>query len=119
MLVDLANEFLMVDVTSSYNNDVVSKVVSGVEISNVISSQAVELVFVSLHWLSHHVFSVDIEMNIINQGVEILVMVLFVFLEYFFLNQFKFASTNLAVADHVSESLNSSVYITLEYLETE
>jgi hypothetical protein len=33
MLVDLINKFFVIDVTSTYNNDVITKEVGGVEIS--------------------------------------------------------------------------------------
>lgn len=64
-------------------------------------------------------FSVDVEMNIVNQGFEVSVMVVLMFLMDFFLNQFEFAGADLTVANHVTKDFHSSVDITLKHLKTE
>lgn len=109
----------MVDVTSTYNNDIVTEVVGGMEVSNVVSGYAVELVSVTMDWLTHHVFSVDIKVDVIDQSFEVSVVAIFVILMDFFLNEFKFASAELAVADDVTEDFDSLVHVILEDLETE
>jgi hypothetical protein len=64
-------------------------------------------------------FSVDVEVDVVDQGFEVSVMVIFVFLMDFFLHEFKLAATDLTVTNEISENLDSSVDIPLEDLETE
>jgi hypothetical protein len=109
----------MVDVACSHNDDVVSEIVGVVEVSDVISSQALELISVTVDWLTKHVLSVNVEMSVIDQSFKVSVVAIFMVLVDFFLDTFKFTSIESAVADDITEEFDSSANITLENLETE
>jgi hypothetical protein len=97
MLVDLVHKFIMVDVSSSNNNNVVSEEVGGVEVSEVISAESVENVSVTLNWLTHHVLSVYVEVSIFNGGLEVSMVVVFMLLVNFFLNKLELVLVESAV----------------------
>jgi hypothetical protein len=119
MLVNLADKFLMVDVTSTNDNDVIAEVVGGVELSQVISSEGMEDVSVSLLGLAHHVLSEDVEMGVLNGGLEVSVVVVFMLLAYFLLHKLEFVFIQDAVGDGVAEKLDCLVDVVLEHLESE
>src|SRR4051812_36945686 len=102
MLVDLTNKFFMINVSSTDYDDVVSKVIGGVEISQVICSKSVEDISISLDWLTHHMFSINVEVSIFDGGFKISMIVVFMFLMYFFLNQFQFVFIKSAVRNSIS-----------------
>ena len=97
MLVDLVHKFIMVDVSSANDDDVVSEEVGGVEVSEVISSESVEDVSVTLDWLAHHVLSVDVEVSVFNGGLEVSVVVVFMLLVNFFLDKLELVLVESAV----------------------
>ncbi len=119
MLVDLSNELFVINVTSTNNNHVVSKIVGWVELSQMISSKILSVISISFSWLTHHVFSVNVEMSVFNGGLEISVIVFFMLLWDFFLNKFQFIIIKSAIAKSITKNFNCFVNITLEYLEGE
>jgi hypothetical protein len=48
MLINLANEFIMINVSSTYDNDVITEIVGGMEVSHNISINILNIVSVSL-----------------------------------------------------------------------
>ena len=76
MLVHLVHELFVVNVASTYYYNVVSIEVSGVEFSEMVSSECLEDVSVSLDWLTHHMVSVDVEVSILNGGLKVLMVVI-------------------------------------------
>jgi hypothetical protein len=102
-LVHLVHELFVVNVTSTYNYNVVSVEVSGVEFSEMVSSKSLENVSISLDWLSHHVVSVDVEVSILNGGLEIPVIVVIMLIGNFFLDKFQLVLIEYTVADCVSK----------------
>ena len=89
------------------------------EISEVISIQVVEVISISLNWLSHHVLSVDVEVSIFDGGFQESVMVVFMFDVNFFLYQFQFISVEGTVANDISEDFDCLAYIMFEHLKLE
>ena len=87
MLVDWVNEFIVIDITRSNNYDIVTEVVCGVEISDSISINVLNIVSVSLFGLTQHVLSIDIVVSIFNQSFKVSMVVIFMFLWNFFFNK--------------------------------
>lgn len=92
----------MVNIAYAHYNDIVSIEVIGMERSNMVFSEVPDVVSVTFLGLTHHVFSVDIEVSIFNGSLHVSVMVVFVLLRNFFLHKFKFLTIYLAVADYVT-----------------
>ena len=86
MLVHLVHELFVVNVASTYYYNVVSIEVSGVEFSEMVSSECLEDVSVSLDWLTHHVVSVDVEVSVLNGGLEVLMVVILMLMSNLLLN---------------------------------
>lgn len=64
-----------------------------------VSSNVLNVISISLDWLTHHVFSVDVEVYIFNCGLKVSVNIVFMFNVSFFLNKFKFVFIYCAVAN--------------------
>lgn len=107
----------MVNVTSTDNDDVVTEVVSCVEISQVVSTEGLEVITVSLDGLSHHVLSVNIVVSILDSGLEVSLSGTFVLLANLFLDELKLISIESAVSNKVTEELYSLLDVTLEDLK--
>ena len=107
----------MVDVASTNNNDVITKVVGGVEVAKVVSRNLLDVVAVSLNGLAHHVLSVDIEMAVLNGSFQVAVVVVFVLLSNLLLNELEFVRVKSAVSDNISKKLDGLSNISLEDLE--
>ena len=86
MLVHLVHELFVVNVASTYYYNVVSIEVSGVKFSEMVSSECLEDVSVSLDWLTHHVVSVDVEVSVLNGGLEVLMVVILMLMSNLLLN---------------------------------
>ena len=119
MLVDGVDELLVVDISCSDHNQVVSEVVGRVEVSQMVYSQLMNIVSISLGWLSKHVFSVDIEVDIFEKSFLIPVMVVFMLLTDLFLDQFELVGIESAIADHISQNLDSLAHVVSEHLQPE
>mmetsp|Transcript_119355 Transcript_119355/g.166548 ORF Transcript_119355/g.166548 Transcript_119355/m.166548 type:complete len:385 (-) Transcript_119355:291-1445(-) len=119
VLVDLIDESLVVKVTSTDNNDVVTVVVGSVVVSEGINIQVLDLIAVSLNRLTHHVLSVDIEVNVLQGGLFVSGVVGFVVFAQFLLEKFELASIESAVGDSVTKKSDGLVHVSLEYLKLE
>jgi len=97
------NDLLVGDVTSGDDGDVISIVVGGVEVSDVIERDGLGEISVSLDWLSEHVLSKGVEMNVLESGLLKPVVVVLMLLSYFLLAEFKLGRVEGLVAKHVSE----------------
>lgn len=84
-----------------------------------VNSEGLENIAVSLGWLSHHVFSVNVEVNVLKSGLHVALAAAFVLLADLFLDKFELIGVKGAVADNVTEKLDSLGDVTLEDLETE
>jgi hypothetical protein len=111
---NLSDEFIMVDVTSTNNNDVITEVVGGVEVAKVINRNLLDVVAVSLNWLAHHVLSVNIEMAVLKGSFHVAVVVVVVLLSDLLLNELEFVRIKSAVCDNISKKLDGLANITLE-----
>jgi len=96
---NLRDKLIMVDVTSTNNNDVVTEVVSGVEITKVISWNSLDVIAVSLDGLAHHVLSVNVEMAVLKSSFHIAVVVVIMLLSNFLFNEFKLVGIESATSD--------------------
>lgn len=98
----------MVNITSSDNNNVLTSVVGGVVVSEVVNSKSVSEISVSLDWLSHHVLSERVEVSVFKSGLRESIVVILMFLANLLFKELKFSSVKGWVADHISENFNSS-----------
>ena len=60
------NELLMTDSTSAYDDDILAKVVRLVKINDLITFYLIDVIDISKDGLSHHVFSVNIIVNVLH-----------------------------------------------------
>jgi len=78
MHVDGFNERVVVDSSSSNNTYVISVVVGSFVVSKVISRDLLDLIGVSLDWLSEHMVTIRVEMTILKSsllvGLEVSIM---------------------------------------------
>jgi hypothetical protein len=116
-VLNLVNELVVVNVTSTNNNDVVSNVVRSVEVANVVNSQGLENITVSLNGLAEHVLTVDVEVRVLNGRFKVSLVVLLVLISYLKLGSFELSSGEGAAAHKVAEELNSLANVALEDLE--
>lgn len=56
----------MIDIANTNNHKIVTIVVSNMEVSNISDGEVLQVVSVSFLWLSHHMFSVNVEMGVFN-----------------------------------------------------
>jgi len=101
------NDLSVVDITSGDNDDVLTNVVSSMVVSEVIGTKGLSKISISFNWLSHHVFSVGVEVGIFKSGLGISVMVILVFLGNLLLEEFKLSWVELWVGNHISEESNT------------
>jgi len=83
---NLGDELVVVEVADTSHNDVVTEVVGGVEVSQVVDSEGLEDISVSLDGLAHHMLSVDVEVSVLNGGLEVAVAAVFVLFSDLLLN---------------------------------
>jgi len=75
MHVDGFNERVVVDSSSSNNTYVISVVVGSLEVSKVISRDLLDLIGVSLDWLSEHMVTERVEMAILKSSLYVVPVV--------------------------------------------
>jgi hypothetical protein len=114
MVIYLTDELFMINISNSNYDQVISVIVSTVEFSDMVLFNLMNVISISFHRLSHHVFSEDIEMHIFYSGLHISLGILFVFLTNLLFNKLQFTGIKLAIANHVSQKLNSLLYIIFE-----
>lgn len=102
------NDLLVVNITSSDNNNVLTSVVGGVVVSKVVNSKSMSEISVSLDWLSHHVLSERVEVSVLKSGFRESIVVILVFLANLLFKELKFSSVEGWVADHITKNLDSS-----------
>lgn len=69
MLLSEVNKLLVAHSSSAYNNHVVSKVVGVFEVYNHVSVNLSDVVNISKDRLTHHVFSVNVIVDVFHQGL--------------------------------------------------
>jgi hypothetical protein len=109
----------MVDVTSTNNNDVITKVVRGVEIAEIISRDVLDIITVSLNGLAHHMLSVNVEVAVLKSGLHVAVVAVLVLLSNLLLNELELVGIEGAASNKVTKKLDSLGNITLEDLEVD
>ena len=69
MLLNQVYELLVLHSTRANDNNVLSEVVPPVEVNDHLSVDLSDVVDVSEDWLAHHVLSVDVEVDILHEGL--------------------------------------------------
>lgn len=106
MLLDEVDELLVSDRSRTHDNHVLTEVVSLMEVSDHFSVDLADVIDVSENRLAHHVFPVDVEIDILHEGLlgvlvrglELLPDRVFLILEVIVVID--------AVADHVAEDFD-------------
>ena len=93
----------MVDVACSNDHNVITEEMSWMELSELVSFNWVNIVSVSLLRLTHLMLSVNIEVSIFYQSFLISMMIVFVFLTDYFLQEFQFTWVQSAIANDISK----------------
>lgn len=101
----------MIYISYCDHHNIVSIVVGCMIPSNVVFSEVENIISVSLFGLAHHVFSIDIEVNVFNKSFHVSIVVVFVLLRNFFFDQFKFLAIKSTVTHYVSENFNSMICV--------
>jgi hypothetical protein len=117
VLVNLGNEFVVVDVTCADNDHVVSDEVVGVESFDVIDGQVVGVVSISLNGLAHHMLSEAVEVDILDKSLLESFVTGCMFLTDLFLHELKLAAVEGVLGEGISEELNCLANVLLEDLE--
>lgn len=116
-LLDGINDLVVANITSGNNGDVVTVVVGRVEVSQVIKSDGLGQISISLDWLTEHVLLVGVEMNVFKGSLLKSIVVVLVLLADFFLAELELGRVEVVVGNQVSEDVDSSGGIVVEDLE--
>jgi hypothetical protein len=117
MLVNLCNNFIVVDFTSCNDNEVVTEVVSGMEVTEVVYTDCMSQISVTSGWLAKHVFSERVVVDVGKKGLFISCVVGLMLLADVVLEEFKLSRVKGHIAYHISEKSNSLGGVALEDLE--
>ena len=66
VLLSQVNKLLVTNTASAYNDDILAKVVCLMKINDLITFYLIDVIDISKDWLSHHVFSVNIIVNVLH-----------------------------------------------------
>jgi|LauGreDrversion4_2_1035121.scaffolds.fasta_scaffold306288_2 hypothetical protein len=66
VLLSQVNKLLMTNTAGAYNDDILAKVVRLVKINDLITFYLIDVIDISKDGLSHHVFSVNIIVNVLH-----------------------------------------------------
>lgn len=116
-VLDGIDDLVVRNVTSSNNDDVVTVVVGGVVVSEVVGSKSLSQISVSLDWLTEHVLSVGVEMDVFEGGFNISIMVVLVLHADLILDKLELSAVESWVGDQVTEEADSLGGVTLEALQ--
>lgn len=106
MLLALLYQLIVVDVSSSDNNHVLSKVIGLMKVDDHVSIDLMNVVNISKNRLSHHMFSVDVIVDILHQGFHVIIVGCKELLPDSFLLIFKSVLIIGRVAEHISKNLD-------------
>lgn len=107
VLFDHINDFVVSHISCGDHDQVLSKIVSLVVVQNLVLSDGLDVVKVSEDGLTHHVLSVDVEVDVFHQSFEEVLVGLFKFGGNHFSLNFNGLFVKSRVLDHVGEDLNS------------
>lgn len=108
VLLNGINDLVVVDVSSGDDSDVVSIVVGGVEVSDVVKGNGLSQISVTSDWLSEHMLSEAVEVHVLEQSLLVATMVVLVILAHLVLAEFELSRVEGSVAKHISEDRHSS-----------
>ena len=119
VLLNGINDRVVGNITGGDDDHVVTVVVGGVVVSELVHSQSVSEISITLDWLSKHVLSVGVEMSVFNSGLLEPVVVILMLHADLILDELKLGWVEGGVAEHVSEKVDGLAAISLEDLESE
>lgn len=118
MRLNEVNELGVVNVSGTDNNDVLAEVVLSVEVLNILRSEVVKVIDISSSGLSHHVVSVDIEVNILKSGSLVFSVRVLLDVSDLFSGNLKGGRVHVGVRDDVSEDFDGLRNVVLEDLDS-
>lgn len=113
-VVNLIDELVVVDVTSTNNNEVVTVVVGGLEGVQVINREAGKVVSITLNRLTQHVVTVGVEVSVFKSSSLHVHVVSSVISGDFLLKDLELSSIKSGVGEGVSEKADSAGDVVLE-----
>jgi hypothetical protein len=114
MLLSEVYQLLMVDISSAYNDHILAKVVSLVEVNNHIAVNLVNVVNVTEDGLAHHVLTIDVIVDVLHEGFHLIVIGCFQLLPYGIFFHLQVIGVIVGVAQHISQDLNRFWDVVLE-----
>lgn len=103
----------MADFSGGDDDDIISIVIGIVEVSNLVYTNSLGKVSVSLLWLSNHVLSEGVEVGVLEGSELILGMVQLVLSADLLFEELKFSSVESWVADGITEEVNGLSAVSL------
>lgn len=107
VLVDSIHKGIVVDGSSSNNDEVVTEIVGGLEVGEVIRCEALEFIRVTLDWLSEHMVTEGVEVSILERHLLIALEVGVVLGGKLLFAEFQLSVVEVSVAHSISQKLNS------------
>jgi hypothetical protein len=117
VLVYLFTEFIVVNITSSNNNDVITEVMGGVEISEMVNTDGTGQISITLSWLTEHMVSERVVVGVGEGGLFVSSVVGFMFSANVVLEELELSWVEGWVAYHITEELDGPTGIVFENLE--
>jgi hypothetical protein len=117
VLLNGINDRVVGNITGGDDDHVVTVVVGGVVVSELVHSQSVSEISISLDWLTKHVLSVGVEMSVFKSGLLEPVVVVLMLHADLILDELKLGRVKGVVGKHISEESNGVASISLKDLK--
>ena len=118
-LLDLTDEVVVLDGTSSNNDHLVTDEVSAAVLREDVRGKVLEVIGITTHWLSEHMVTESVEVDgLVHSSFEVLVES-FVGLTLLLLGDLKLCGVEGGVAESVTEHGNSTASVSLEAVNVE
>ena len=117
VLLNGVNDRVVGNITGGDDDHVVTVVVGGVVVSELVHSQSVSEISITLDWLSKHVLSVGVEMSVFNSGLLKPVVVVLMLHADLILDELKLGRVKGVVGKHISKEAYGFASISLKDLE--
>ena len=114
MLLSQVNQLLMINVSRTDDHDILSEVVGSMEVNYHVSLNLIDVVDVSQDGLAHHMFSIDVIVDVLHKGLHHVFVRGFQFLPDRILFHLEVVIIVVGVAKHISKDLHRLRDVLLE-----
>jgi len=111
VLADSVRELLVENIAGTDDHDVVAEVVGGLVMCEVFGLDSLELIGVTLDWLTEHMVTERVEMGILNSGRVIVPVVEVMLGGNLLLLEFQLRRVEACIANCIAEHLNGSSHV--------